>query len=210
MPRRRLAITPDAWNDSPGVVSGHTWHWEDGPTLEELRNEYRCTNPQFNPLALERPDFPHWVRCRRCDHCLAVRRFQWVDRMRAEAGIWPRTWFVTLTYRNLDDYNYETVQAWLKRVRRRATQKLRYVCTTEHESKGGRAYNPHHHLLIYCGTSLTRREIEGPWHLGYTKAKLANDSSIRYVAKYLAKGTERIRASSRIGCGNPLIDEPPF
>ena len=141
--------------------------------------------------------------------------------MVAEQNHWARHWFLTLTYRNTDDYNYETVQRYLHRVRKATPDKIRYVCTTEFESKGERDFNPHHHLIIYTAASARYKHIAPKWQNGFYFLKDVshglgtrqdiNQSRLHkpahYIAKYLVKQGERVRASQGIGKGG--IDLPP-
>lgn len=63
--------------------------------------------------------------CRKCNSCLAVRRWQWVARAMAEKAMHKTALAVTLTYdnstaENRDSaamFNYRDIQLWLKKVR---------------------------------------------------------------------------------------------
>lgn len=172
---------------------------------EELIERRWCSTPRWQNFLTG-----NFVRCRRCEHCLRIRAWLWKQRMIREHNIWPRTWFVTLTYANTDNYHYKSVQDWLKRLRKAHNTPLRYVCTTEFESKGRREINPHHHVALYCEPSMHRRDIETQWNLGHSSCRLFKPKDAGYVAKYLVKGQERIRASNNIGNGKPVSNIPPF
>lgn len=175
--------------------------------------KYECASPVPHPVYYEQ-----FVRCRKCWPCQKQKRAMWVARMHAENRMCPRSWFVTLTYRNVKYYGYPEVQKWLKRVRKTTGYRFKYICTTEFESSGERDYHPHHHLIIYGPIDLQKRHLRSEWDQGTTHARLTDSPDIRdvngrpigdpfwYVAKYVIKGTERVRASS--GLGNPE-PEPP-
>ncbi len=180
-----------------------------------------CNNPKWQPFITGK-----YVPCRQCYNCRYTKKLMWQHRMVKESTKWARTFFVTLTYRNTDDHTYGTVQRYLKRVRRNTPDTLRYVATTEYESSGDRPHNPHHHLLIYGTHTLQTRHLTLKWKHGLTQAKLCrridtsqninngNGSTTRripanYVAKYIIKQGERVRASNGIG-NNSDPQYPPF
>lgn len=88
----------------------------------------------------------------------------------------------------------------LKRLRHNAAARFRYLMVAEKHRDGF----PHYHLLIheYGFGTLTKRQIESEWSLGFTSAKLVRnvERAARYVAKYCAKSLgARVRASQRYG-----------
>ena len=82
-----------------------TWEWDVGAHCLEpfartlhARRDYRAERGfRVNPgsLTLHLSGLP----CRKCERCRAVRGTQWRQRIRAELGLWPRTWFCTYTFR---------------------------------------------------------------------------------------------------------------
>ena len=82
-----------------------TWEWDVGShcdepfarTLHARRDYYAEKGYRVCPgsLTLHLSGLP----CRKCEKCRAVRGTQWRQRIRAELGIWPRTWFCTYTFR---------------------------------------------------------------------------------------------------------------
>ncbi len=198
------------------------------PTLETqfeqsniFANTYQCNNPKWQSFinGQYRP-------CRQCYNCRNYKKYQWEKRIIRESAKWARSFFVTLTYRNIDDHSYRTLQLYLKRVRRALPHSIRYVATTEYESKGIRTDNPHHHLIIFGPHNLQTRQLTLKWKYGLTQAKLLrginstqrlhtgdgtrkNRNPARYLAKYIIKQGERVRASNGIGNNSdPLY--PPF
>ena len=81
------------------------WEWDlgshcDDPrsrTLHARRDYYAEKGMRVNPgsLTLHLSGIP----CRKCEKCRAVRATEWRQRARSELAIWPRTWFLTLTFR---------------------------------------------------------------------------------------------------------------
>ena len=167
--------------------------------LEQAKRDKRiCDMPRWNNFLTG-----NWVPCRMCRYCLDRKRRYWTMRILKEAKIWPRTWFVTLTYEDPRDYSYSQVQRWLKRVRAAHGLKFRYVCTTEFESSGARAFNPHHHLAVFSTRYLRRRDLQHKWDNTISQAKLFQKRNAAYIAKYLVKEGARVRASAHIGKGHP-------
>ena len=140
-----------------------SYYWTDTNDREfSVRYHHKdCSNPKFNNFANG-----SFIRCRRCDACLRFKMRYWRARAYKETETWPRTWFVTLTFKRLYDpmivmgqmwmsgsqLQYWEIKKWLKRVRinyqRKNGKKLeiKYVCTTEYGSAKGRL---HYHLLVH-------------------------------------------------------------
>ena len=167
------------------------------PTIRESNiyaKSKTCSIPKWNNWLTG-----NYVPCRRCENCLHRKRSYWVHRMVREQHYWARVWFITLTYRNVHDHDYKNVQTYLKRCRRKTPDIIKYVCTTEFESKGSRSYNPHHHLLVYSTASSRYRHFSGKWDHGYATVKdvssgLAKETRLPSgvydkPAKYIAKGS---------------------
>jgi hypothetical protein len=163
----------------------------------------KCTNPQFQ----SRQEL--WTRCQKCKACLRNKSEIWIQRSIKERSKWDRAWFVTLTYSNTTEYNYENVQNWLKSIRERRktngkSNRISYICTDEYDSKGERDHHPHHHLVVYGGPDLTYRDMAkgqnaNHWRHGHSHIELLKSHSAAYVAKYINKTGNRIRASQDFG-----------
>lgn len=157
-----------------------------------------------------------WTRCNRCQKCLAARARLWAARIRYETENAPRTWFGTLTLNPASHLRCEVlaqrsgstplavsgkeVTRYLKRLRKHATGKLRFVCVTERHKSG----KHHYHLLIHEQTRgcLTHRVLAEQWTWGFEKFRVV-DPQIQpawYLCKYLTKEyVDRVRASVRYG-----------
>lgn len=97
------------------------------------------------------------------------------------------------------------ITKWLKRVRKRAKARMRYLCVTEIHLGGGAAHGePHVHLLVHeleASAPIRERDLRETWPHGHAKAKLVTEvGSAVYLTKYLAKDARaRVRASARYG-----------
>lgn len=146
-----------------------------------------------------KPREPEGWRCQKCTGCLTLRAWLKSLRIALEAyGHDGRCWLCTLTFRKEAQVDqYSEVQKWLKRVRKHVpSSTVRYVCVPEAGSRNNRL---HYHLVVYCTDELKYRCLDH-WHLGFANYKLVDPSAAgAYVAKYLAKGHGKVRASQRLG-----------
>ena len=97
--------------------------------------------------------------------------------------------------------NVQELAKWLKRVRKNANTRFRYLlCSEDHEDG-----TPHYHVLIFESfmySQIGKRTLDGAWKLGFSQFRLADISKATYVTKYLTKSsTARVRASSNLGNG---------
>lgn len=92
------------------------------------------------------------------------------------------------------------VTRYLKRVRKAARVRFRYLLVVEPHGDGF----PHFHLLLHeRGQPVTKRMLDDQWHWGFSKWKLIPNEEVRavgYVCKYVSKSAQaRIRASQHYG-----------
>ena len=167
--------------------------------IEERNKSHDCLNPQR--ISIVDKDDPEYavglqdVRCRKCSNCMRMRQAQWMYRGAVEFATHERTWFVTLTWKDGNECDYEEVKKFFKRLRKKHGA-FRYLCT---EEKGEKNERLHWHILLHCSDSITWRAIASEWSHGHIHCKLARTSGLAsYVAKYAAKGG-RIRASRFYG-----------
>ena len=141
-------------------------------------------------------DHEMWVRCRKCPGCLRARRHLWQLRAEAEFIQADRTWFFTGTFRqqfhDLESVN-EEVTRFLKRLRERTPDKLRYLLVPEEHKSGAL----HVHALLHCKESLTYRHVQKSWQAGWMDCKLANWKHPGYVTKYVTKSVSDATSSKR-------------
>lgn len=97
--------------------------------------------------------------------------------------------------------NVAELARWLKRVRKNASTRFRYLLVSEDHEDG----TPHYHVLIFesfAYSQVTKRHLESAWRLGFTQFRLCEPKKAGYVTKYLSKSaTARVRASTRLGSG---------
>lgn len=137
------------------------------------------------------------VPCGRCKWCRKVRALSWAVRIMCESTLHDCNSFVTLTYRdNPGGLNYEHVQLWFKRFRKRLLQKIRYFVVGEYGSKNSRA---HWHAVVFgwypepsdCyevkqglyGSHL----LDDTWGHGFASVGELSPASAQYVAQYALK-----------------------
>lgn len=94
------------------------------------------------------------------------------------------------------------VRDWLKRVRKEARTRFRYMVAAEYHKTG----DPHYHFLLHelVGEDIVRKEtMRSQWMpIGFSRFKLVEDgpAAARYVSKYLSKtNAARVRASRWYG-----------
>jgi len=166
--------------------------------------------------SLECPTPKSWGRCgrKKCRPCMNWRRMQWIYRLKQEALVSERAWFLTLTYSSNPTLNQsrDLWQKYMKTVRKSLTAKnvepskrqIRYFTVSEIQPKSGKQ---HLHSLIFCAETLRRRDLENHWHHGFSNCKLVRPTHIQYVAKYLGKDTHRIMASQLLGLREGIASE---
>lgn len=170
------------------------------------------------------------VPCRACPACLRARTLLWRGRAVNELIAAPRSWFGTLTLhpeghalmharacRDLalsgevfealePDRQFECrhhqcgleITKYLKRVRKDCGGRFRYLLVAEAHASG----LPHYHLLVHEQEDgqVKHAQLKSQWRLGFTRWKLAEVNSSRYVTKYLTKSANsRVRASQLYG-----------
>ena len=173
------------------------------------------------------------VPCRRCAPCLEARAREWTRRAMDETTRRYRTWFGTLTMdphwhalamlrarSKHSDWSElpperqfgalvrevsRELTLYLKRVRKRSGAPIRYLLVSEKHSDK-LAGLPHFHLLVHemdAGRPVRKEVLKSEWRLGFSRWKLADRWSARYVCKYLAKeASTRVRASLDYGRGD--------
>lgn len=203
---------------------------DNGETLKDrmiLRSAGDCLSPLVvlygnnNPKGTVRIIENH-VPCRACINCKERHRAHWWHRAKYEMTRWGKAWFLTYTYNqdarlerlykatksagfNNAEWQHEDLLKLcgqdltksIKRLRKNNPDvEFKYLFVFELHKDGF----PHIHGLIFT-RSLTKRDIEQSWSLGFTKVKLVkSDDAIGYVTKYLSKDVRtRIRASLRFG-----------
>lgn len=144
------------------------------------------------------------IPCGKCEGCLIDKSSDWSTRVMLETKLWPVNCFATLTYDNKNipknrSLVKKDVQNFLKRLRKHADDKLRYLCSGEY---GPTTLRPHYHLILlnYRPKDLKRfkqnisgdwlytsEELTRIWGKGYTIIGDVTYQSAAYVARYVLK-----------------------
>lgn len=142
--------------------------------------------------------------CGQCIGCKLERSRQWATRISHEASLYDKNCFITLTYApehlppggSLDVRHF---QLFLKRLRKRFGQNIRFFHCGEYGEKLGR---PHYHACLlnfdFSDKTLYRtsnrgdhiyrsRALEDLWPFGHSEIGSVTFESAAYVARYITK-----------------------
>jgi hypothetical protein len=147
------------------------------------------------------------ARCGQCPECLTNRKQLWTHRIILESYAHEKSSFVTLTYcpERLPHNEHgvpmlvkRDLQLFIKKLRNRIPNKLRYYAVGEYGTSGERGINPHFHLCLFgvgeedahtvqeSWTSETKKGKSGSPN-GYTYTGALTPQSAAYVAGYVQK-----------------------
>lgn len=145
--------------------------------------------------------------CGKCHECISKRALEWATRARHEISEHNENSFITLTYNpeNLKSNKIikKDFQKFIKRLRQKLPQKIKYMVSYEYGSK---YFRPHMHAIIFgynpknqkflkntsSGHPLfTSTEIEKLWKFGYHSIGVANEQTAYYIASYALKSKKR-------------------
>jgi hypothetical protein len=141
------------------------------------------------------------VPCGLCYACLMNKRADWTFRLKQEYKNSLSGFFLTMTY---DDLHIKTVsftkkngvtvevqildkvdvQKFLKRLRKRLNNKIRYFAVGEY---GDTTFRPHYHMLLFNININDLKYVEESWNDGFVRIDPINDARIHYVSKYAMK-----------------------
>lgn len=165
------------------------------------------------------------VPCGRCAWCRKRKRDEWFLRFMVESMDTP-CYFVTLTYQDdfiptrfvsiddgetfivrgvHDDYltEYSRIgsvpflkdwQNYIKRVRKKSSFKLKYFFVSEYGHLFGRV---HYHALIWSDDPNISSILTDCWPFGDSVCEAAELGSMKYVTKYILKGSDKMSLSLR-------------
>ena len=159
------------------------------------------------PPVFKRPAGAHReikLPCGQCIGCRLERSRQWAVRCMHEASLYEANCFLTLTYRdhclpNGNDLVYRHFQLFLKRLRKRCGDGIRFYMCGEYGDLYGR---PHFHACLFNYDApdkvLYRRNRDGDnlyssnllsdiWQYGYAVVGNLTFKSAAYVARYVLK-----------------------
>nr|QJB18937.1 MAG: replication initiator protein [Microvirus sp.] len=142
--------------------------------------------------------------CGSCEACRISKKRVWAHRIMLEAYQYSDNAFLTLTYANNDQGDQpwslckKDVQDFIKRLREKFPQKIRYYLVGEY---GDRTFRPHYHAALFnfptCVYLRTRNErisccptcdlVRDVWGFGRIELALLENDSASYVAGYITK-----------------------
>ena len=154
------------------------------------------------PITVENPQFKgvdrfNVVRCGKCEGCVKTTIMDWSFRLQQEAKRTLNVHFVTLTYdpkhvplttSNLATLSKGDVQKYIKRVRKRNPQPIKYMAVGEY---GSTSLRPHYHLILFG--VVTKKIITSAWSINKEvigNVHIGNDvksGAIPYTMKYISK-----------------------
>lgn len=138
-----------------------------------------------------------FVPCGKCLACLTTKRNDWSFRLLQEWRASQGALFITLTYHPRfvpeNGVSKRHIQLFMKKLRKRLSQKVRYYVVAEYGSKTAR---PHYHLLLFnvlrydeefirASWSLRDRKTKTNYEIGLVHIGQVTEASIRYCTKYV-------------------------
>lgn len=152
----------------------------------------KCRFPQIITVMERKIVIP----CGKCAWCRKLKRDQLAFRLSVEKRNCARSRFITLTYdddhlpSSFDegtgeihyDVCYDDIRKFHKKLYKRGF-KFRYFLASEYGPKSGR---PHYHGIYFSDQKLP---FEAAWDKGFVADKPAKEGSLKYVTKYLLKGS---------------------
>ena len=145
---------------------------------------YKTSGPDFLAVSFE-PDIVQERRVRR------LRRQVWaaghLQRFACPNGFRENVWFVTLTYRGVDDWRPGHISRCFKAIRKWCKKQsiaFRYVWVAELQKRGAL----HYHVAVWLPKriQLPKFDKQGWWPHGMTQRVIAKNA-VGYLMKYLSK-----------------------
>lgn len=130
------------------------------------------------------------VPCGHCMGCRIARTREWTIRLLHESEFWEDTLFITLTYRDddLPENNSlcpRDLTLFFKRLRKDlGNRKIKYYACGEYGDLFGR---PHFHAIVFGLSANDKELIEQNWTKGFVKIGSVTYDSCRYVCGYVQK-----------------------
>jgi len=166
----------------------------------------------YKPFVINREGTYTSVPCGKCANCKKRKISGWAFRLIEEERICASSSFITLTYEDskvplskngLQTIDKKHMQLFMKRLRKRNTNQLKYYLCGEY---GGRFQRPHYHMILFNAEIKT---IEPAWDMGHIHYGEVSEDSIFYTLKYLNKrgyigkneGDDRIKEFSLMSKG---------
>lgn len=138
--------------------------------------------------------------CGRCIACRVNQAREWTLRLLKEAKKYRENVFITLTYDDdhiPPDYSLRKrdVQLWMKRVRKKIGDGVRFYIAGEY---GSQTQRPHYHVVLFgvgmdsplfdgLDYARDRRGHMASWPYGHVCVAQALEPQMRYISKYVTK-----------------------
>lgn len=131
------------------------------------------------------------VPCGKCLCCLSNKRSEWAFRLMQEYKRSSSAAFITLTYHTkfLPDQGVvkRHFQLFMKRLRKKSTDRLRYYAVGEYGTKHGR---PHYHAIIFNFQG-NEKFLAKIWPFGIVHIGKVNVRSVMYTTKYVIQCSDQ-------------------
>lgn len=140
-------------------------------------------------LGKEPPDSSQMqLPCGGCTGCKKAKAQAWTLRCLLEMQDHKEATFVTLTYDENclpETLQRRDLQLFIKKLRRRKSDKLRFFACGEY---GEKRHRPHYHAILFgCGAITDRTKIQMAWGQGHTTIEQVTPRRIAYTAGYVQK-----------------------
>ncbi len=144
---------------------------------------------------------PYTVPCGQCLGCRLEKSRQWAMRCMHEASLHDENSFITLTYDDShitknNSLKKEHFQKFMKRLRKKNTNKIRYYHCGEYGDLNDR---PHYHAILFNKDFpdkiplnnkkdlFTSEELHTTWNKGFVTTAIVNFDTCAYVSRYIMK-----------------------
>jgi hypothetical protein len=128
-------------------------------------------------------------RCGQCMPCRITRKQEWTLRIILEAKLYEHNSFLTLTYAEEHrpsnrSVSKDTLQKFIKRLRRNSGFQFRYFGVGEYGDKTGRE---HYHVILFGYPAVYPEYVETSWHFGNFQLDALQPGGAGYIAGYTTK-----------------------
>lgn len=145
------------------------------------------------------------IKCGKCKECLNEKKISMYYKIKKEIELNKDNIFITLTYdnENIKDLNKKDIQDFLKRLRKKTKEKIKYFCVGEY---GENTKRPHYHMIIFNykpndleETNDTKsgfkqynsKSLNKIWGKGLTRISIMQKGLINYILKYIQKNNNK-------------------
>jgi len=156
-----------------------------------------CFNPFHVTIPGRLESVP--VPCGKCPYCLKRKVASWSFRLRKQDEISDASFFVTLTYAQIEhmtprgfmNLNKRDLQLFFKRLRKDTPEtQWKYYAVGEY---GTDNWRPHYHIILFASTQWSKQQLEIQLYKSWDKGKIdvgtVTGASVAYTLKYVQKPT---------------------